>query len=92
MTYNTNKLYKEYKERFGIMSDDELVNAFNSEVGNAGWTSARSAYLAALHEEFELRGYDFSKIGNKEELSFRHKIKIVNKKVIVVDEEQTDKE
>ncbi|PIR68192.1 hypothetical protein COU49_02500 [Candidatus Nomurabacteria bacterium CG10_big_fil_rev_8_21_14_0_10_35_16] len=49
------KNYMEYKERFEGMTDGQLMDAFNREVGNSGWTSSRASYLVALHEEFEKR-------------------------------------
>lgn len=54
------KTYKEFQERLNTMSDEELIDAFNREVGNPGWTSSRAVYLVALHEEFEKRHYDYS--------------------------------
>jgi hypothetical protein len=49
------KNYMEYKGRFDDMTDGQLMDAFNREVGNSGWTSSRSSYLVALREEFEKR-------------------------------------
>ena len=49
------KNYIEYKERFKSMTDGQLMDAFNREVGNSGWTSSRASYLVALREEFEKR-------------------------------------
>jgi len=74
--------YLSFKERFEKMSDKELVDAFNEEVGNPGWTGARGAYLAALHSEFRERGFDFSEIGNEEELSLAKKVTLIVKKLI----------
>lgn len=49
------KNYKKYKERFVGMTDEQLRNTFNREVGNSGWTSSKASYLSALHEELEKR-------------------------------------
>jgi hypothetical protein len=76
------KNYKEYKERFSDMSDEQLIDAFNREVNNIGWTSSRAFYLVALQEEFENRNYDYSEIGDKEGLSLKNKIKLIGKKVV----------
>jgi hypothetical protein len=80
-----NAFFLECKERFEKMSDEELINAFNSEVGNQGWTSTRGNYLAALLQEFQDRGYDFSEIGNDEYLSLARKVKLVGKKIKVIE-------
>ncbi|MEO7201252.1 MAG: hypothetical protein ABIZ82_01515 [Candidatus Tumulicola sp.] len=77
--------YDEYCERFGSDSDEELVAAFNREIGNTGWVSARGAYLAALHDEFRKRGFDFSAIGDADSLSLRVKIRLKGKKIEPVD-------
>ena len=79
---NTNKLYQEYVSPFQKMNDDELIKAFNKEVNNPGWVRRRGIYLAALHKEFENRGFDYSTVGGKGGLMFSKKIKIVGKKII----------
>src|SRR5690242_13355211 len=78
--------YREYRVRFAAYSDVELVDAFNREVGNPGWTSSRGAYLRALHDEFVERGFDLTDIGGAEEMSLGSRIKLRGKKKIVADE------
>jgi len=65
------------------MSNEELIDVFNCEVGNSGWTSSRASYLAALGEEFENRNYDYSDIGDTGRLSFKNKVKLIFNKIIV---------
>jgi hypothetical protein len=60
-------------------TDDQLVARFNLEVNNKGSGSARFSFLAALHNEFNRRGFDYSEIGDQESLSFRDKITLENK-------------
>jgi hypothetical protein len=86
---NHDKTYQEFKKRFNAMSDEELIGAFNHEVGNPGWTSSRATYLSLLHEEFEQRGYDYSAIGDKGSLSFKNRVALVNGKTIVTDDINT---
>ena len=81
-TVKQNLLYKRFKRRMGNYSDEELIQAFNNEVGNPGWTSARAAYLVAIRDEFKERGYDYSAVGNEEGLSFARKIKLIGKKIV----------
>ena len=64
------------------MSDEQLIDLFNKDVGNTGWVGARARFCSALHEEFENRGFDFSAIGNKNILSFANKITLIGKKII----------
>jgi len=82
---DTHNIYQEYLDRFGKMTDDELVKAFNKEVGNSGWVGRRGIYLAALHKEFENRGFDYSIMGGKSGLAFSKRIKLEGKKVITED-------
>ncbi len=74
--------YEEFKEFFTNMSDEELIIAFNREVGNNGWVSARAFYLATMHKEFEKR-FDYSKIGDKKSLSFAREIRLIDKKIVI---------
>ncbi len=76
-------LFEEFSERFKEMGDCELVEAFNREVGNPGWTGARGTYLASLHREFLRRGFDISNIGNETCLSLKRKVKLEVKKVLI---------
>ena len=64
--------------------DEQLVARFNREVNNKGSGTARFSFLAALHSEFNRRGFDYSEIGDKESLSFRDKITLQNKKIIKI--------
>ncbi len=66
--------FAEYQERFSSLTDEELVALFNREVGQGGWGSARGCYLAAIHEEFDRRGWDYREIGDQKSLSFAKKI------------------
>lgn len=83
------KTYQEFKERFNKMSNEELISAFNREVGNPGWTSSRATYLALMNEEFEKRKFDYSAIGNSGGFSLKNKVELVDGKTVVVDEFNT---
>jgi hypothetical protein len=60
-----------------------MIAAFNEEVGKKGWVSARGTYMAAIHKEFENRGFDYSEIGNDASLSFKNRVKLVKKKIVL---------
>lgn len=74
--------YQEFQERFNGMSDDELIDAFNSDVGKPGWVSARSSFHTALCDEFKKRNYDYSAVGGTGGLSFIKKIKLIGKEIV----------
>lgn len=64
------------------LSDDQLVDAFNDEVGQSGWTQSRAAYLHALRDEFGRRGFDCDAVNHDwGGTSWSKKIKLVDKKV-----------
>ncbi|NQT49455.1 NUDIX domain-containing protein [Candidatus Kuenenbacteria bacterium] len=76
---------RDYQARFQAQTDDQLIESFNREVGSSGWTTSRSAYLTALREEFDARGFDYSAVGNKKGLSYKEKIELVGGEVRIVE-------
>lgn len=65
-------------------SDKNLVARFNKEVGNKGWGSARAELLAAIRQEFERRGLDYTEIGDEKTLSLRNPVILIDKKIMVI--------
>ena len=52
----------------------QLVELFNKEVGNRGWTSERCAFDAALIDAFINKGVDVSAVYDGTSISFRQKV------------------
>ena len=73
--------FEEFKRELSKLSDRGLVAKFNRETGISGWVSARGAYLAAIHEQFNARRFDYSEIGDAHSLSFKHRIQLYGKKI-----------
>lgn len=71
------------KTRFETYSDIELIEAFNKEVWNKWWASARAEYLSELQTEFNNRWFDYSEIGDKNSLSLKKEIKLNQKKIYI---------
>ena len=84
MKPKSEQYYLEFKESLKSLTDQELIDAFNKEVGIDAWVTMRASYLAAMHSEFVRRGYDFSDIGDESSLSFKNKIKLEDKKVNLI--------
>ncbi|MGK0364229.1 MAG: hypothetical protein ACI85O_001286 [Saprospiraceae bacterium] len=80
-----NELYEEFLESLESKSDTELLKAFNNEVGNKGWTSARGSFLAALRTSFEKRNIDISAIGDETSFSLKDKIILDGRKVLIAE-------
>ena len=66
--------FNDFEKDLKKYTDEQLLARFNLEVNNKGSGTARFSFLAALHNEFDRRGIDYSEIGDKESLSFRDKI------------------
>ena len=67
--------YIRYALRFADMQIPELVNIFNRQVGNTGWTGMRAYHDQALIDEFQRRGFDVSAVYNGKTISFARPIK-----------------
>jgi hypothetical protein len=63
-TESHNKYYQEYAARFAAASNQSLIESFNREVGNIGWTSVRASCIAALIDEFRNRDINISAVND----------------------------
>jgi hypothetical protein len=69
--------YQDFMQRFSCFSDEQLIAAFNMEVGNMSGGNAHVSYLAALHHELHNRNLDYSAIGDIEKISFAEKVELL---------------
>ena len=69
-----NDYFNVFTERLSSYTDLEIIAAFNREVENPGWNSARAAYLAAIRKHFDLREIDITAIENNNSISYAKKI------------------
>ena len=67
--------YIKFALQFADMQITELVNIFNRQVGNRGWTSMRAYHDKALIDEFQRRGVDVSVVYNGKAISFAHSVR-----------------
>jgi hypothetical protein len=77
----SHEYFVEFQKQLQSYNDTELINRFNAEVGNKGSGTTRFAFLAALHQEFIHRDFDYSEIGDENSLSFKHKVTLENKRI-----------
>ena len=68
------KILSQFASQFAEASLDSLVQSFNSQVGNRGWSSARAVHNHALMAEFVHRGIDVSAVDNGRAISFAHRV------------------
>ena len=71
-----NSSYKFHVVRLSSMPVSQLVELFNKEVGNRGWTSERSSFDAALIDAFINKGFDVSAVYDGTNLSFKQKVSL----------------
>ena len=76
-----NQNYK-YAEILAKLTNQELTERFNLEVGNQGWGNARAAYLSSLHNELLRRNFDASLFANEKTMSLARKVKFEGGKVV----------
>ncbi len=67
--------YIKFALQFADMQITELVNIFNRQVGNHGWSSMRAYHDQALIDEFQRRGIDVSTIKSVQSICFSKAIK-----------------
>ena len=67
--------YTKFALQFADMQITELVNIFNRQVGNRGWTSMRAYHDQALIDEFQWRGICTTAVHHGRTVSFAHRIR-----------------
>ena len=70
-----NIYYIKYALQFADLQITELVDIFNRQVGNRGWTGMRAYHDQALIDEFQRRGIDVSTIKSEQSIYFSKAIK-----------------
>lgn len=63
-----------FRERFRTCSVDELIAAFNGDVGNPGWVTARMVYLVALRDALLATGLDCSSFISDDGMSMARQV------------------
>ena len=78
--------YIKFALQFADMQITELVNIFNRQVGNRGWTGMRAYHDQALIDEFQRRGIDVSVIYDGKATCFAHPVTydLTNNKLVLV--------
>lgn len=72
-----------FASRFLVCTDQELVQAFNREVGKENWVNGRADYLYHLHKELVFREFDCSAVMNGHTMSMQHRVTLVDNKFVI---------
>ena len=78
---------KKISYSFENRSNEEIVEAFNAQVGVLGWVRARGVYLETLREEFKNRKIDISVVKNESGgFNLNQRVKLdINKRALVLE-------
>lgn len=68
--------FREYIERFSTYTDLEIVAAFNSQVGNRGWCTAKSGFLSAIRYELDRRNINRDDVSTENSTSYAERVSL----------------
>lgn len=70
-----------FAKQLSQLSDTELIDRFNAEVGNRGWGNARMYFLHCLRAELNSRSFDSTCVVSDSGLQLRKQVRLVNGKL-----------
>ena len=80
----TKEYFDELQEEMASRSVESLVEEFNQQVGNTGWTSIRGLHDSVLIDTLIAKGVDVSAVYDGVDISFKRKIKFNEDKTKVI--------
>lgn len=80
----TEEYYNNLKKEMAERSVESLVDEFNKQVGNTGWTSIRGLHDSVLIDTLIAKGVDVSAVFDGCDISFKRKIKLNEDKTKVI--------
>lgn len=78
-----------FRRRFRSASLEELIGAFNRDVGNSGWVAARGSFHMALREAFLATGLDCSSFISDGGMSLRYRIRLEGSALVTLPDATT---
>ena len=80
----TKEYFDDLQKEMASKSVETLVEEFNQQVGNTGWTSIRGLHDSVLIDTLIAKGVDVSAIYDGCDISFKRKIKLNDDKTRVI--------
>lgn len=80
----TKEYFDDLHKEMASKSVESLVEEFNQQVGNTGWTSIRGLHDSVLIDTLIAKGVDVSAVYDGCDISFKRKIKLNDDKTRVV--------
>ena len=71
--------------QFAVANLNSLVDSFNAQVGNQGWSSDRAAHDCALIVELVRLGVDVSAVYDGTTISFAHRVALCNNRLVIAE-------
>ena len=72
----TEEYYNKLKEDMEKRSVESLIEEFNQQVGNTGWTSIRGIHDSVLIDTLIAKGVDVSAVYDGVNISFKKKVSL----------------
>ena len=79
----TKEYFDDLQKEMANRSVEALVEEFNQQVGNTGWTSIRGLHDSVLIDTLIAKGVDVSAVYDGCDISFKRKIKLNDDKTRV---------
>ncbi len=80
----TKEYFDDLHKEMASKSVETLVEEFNQQVGNTGWTSIRGLHDSVLIDTLIAKGVDVSAVYDGCDISFKRKIKLNDDKTRVI--------
>ena len=80
----TKEYFDDLQKEMASKSVETLVEEFNQQVGNTGWTSIRGLHDSVLIDTLIAKGVDVSAVYDGCDISFKRKIKFNEDKTKVI--------
>ena len=80
----TNEYFDNLQKEMANRSVKSLIEEFNQQVGNTGWTSIRGVHDSVLIDTLIAKGVDVSAVYDGVTISFKRKIKLNDDKTKVI--------
>lgn len=80
----TEEYYNNLKKEMASRSVESLVDEFNRQVGNTGWTSIRGLHDSVLIDTLIAKGVDVSAVYDGVNISFKKKVTLNEDKTKII--------
>ena len=82
----TEEYYNKLKDDMAKKSVESLIEEFNQQVGNTGWTSIRGIHDSVLIDTLIAKGVDVSAVYDGVNISFKKKVSLNETRTIIIKE------